>query len=116
MDVNNRHNGPSYGWARVICRTIVDFLLPNTKRGDTSYTWSVNGKTIPGKGHLFTFAEIKSLLRAEGLVISDAKFINYDTGAVSRSRFMGQIVLKITLPNYLKEISGDEQKADGVTQ
>lgn len=97
LDVNNRHNGPAYGWNKVLFRVLIDAIRPDEARGDVSFTWEVDGKMIPGKGHLFTLAEVRSLLDEAGLKIRDAVFIDYKTGAVTRNRLRGQIVLKVTL-------------------
>lgn len=95
LDVNNRHNAASYGWFNALFRCLFDWVLPNEKRGDTTFFWKLNGQSIPAKGHLFTVEELKSLIKASGLLIQEIKFVDYATGKLSNSRFRGQTLLKL---------------------
>jgi hypothetical protein len=97
LDVNNRHNGASYGWWKVAGRVLIDSIWPDESRGDVSYSWVVNGQSIPGKGHLFTMSEVRGLLQSAGLEVRDQVFIDYVTGVASKNRYRGQIVLKVGL-------------------
>lgn len=97
LDVNNRHNGASYGWWEILRRVVIDTIRPDESRGDVSFNWKINGKQIAGNGHLFTMQELLGLLYEAGLAVLDQVFVDYTKGSISKNRFKGQIVLKIGL-------------------
>lgn len=91
LDVNNRHNAPSYGFWRVMYRRFIDFLNFDAKRGDAHFTWRVNGRKIPGYGHLFTPEEIEALIYSCRLQIKYCCTVNYENGRTSHNKTMGQL-------------------------
>ncbi len=91
LDVQNRHNAAGYGWWRVLGRIAIDALMPDERRGDTSFDWRIADKTLRGHGHLFTPAEVSSLLREAGLRPLRRVAIDYMTGARSASALRGQL-------------------------
>ncbi len=68
LDVQNRHNALAYGWWRVFGRVILDGLVPDDRRGDSTFDWHIGGRVLHGRGHLFTPKEIVDLLCDAGLV------------------------------------------------
>jgi SAM-dependent methyltransferase len=95
FDVNNRHNGPAYGWARVLGRIVIDALAPDERRGDASFEWHIAGRAYPGMGHLFVPAEIEALIARAGLVVKKRLAIDYATGARSRWALKGQLAFVV---------------------
>lgn len=96
FDVNNRHNAVSYGWFSVFKRIISDFIKPDDKKGDTSFSWKIGDKVFPGKGHLFTPKEIKFLVKQSGLKIKRRLAVNYTNGKISNCVLKGQLFFIIT--------------------
>jgi hypothetical protein len=92
VDLNNRHNAAAYGKARVAWRMLLDAAWPDESRGDASFTWNIAGRAFPAMGHLFTPHEARRLFREAGLRIVERAAVDYATGAVSRSAFLGQLV------------------------
>ena len=92
LDVQNRHNAAAYGWGRVLARVALDWLRPDERRGDTSFDWNVGGRTMRGHGHLFTPAEVGSLLQQAGFRVAESVAIDYATGERSHSSLRGQLV------------------------
>ncbi len=90
FDVNNRHNA-AYGTLRVLGRRILDAVLPDYTRGDTSFDWEIDGVKYPAHGHLFTFSEVKHMLQAAGLFMVDWRAVHYQTGQVSKCKTAGQL-------------------------
>jgi len=81
FDVNNRHNH-IYGRTRVLVRRFVDWLYPDSRRGDAVFEWKIDGISYPAYGHLFTFAEVSKLLASAGLIIDDWCTVDYLSGAL----------------------------------
>jgi 2-polyprenyl-3-methyl-5-hydroxy-6-metoxy-1,4-benzoquinol methylase len=92
FDVNNRHNRSSYGYFRVTARRLLDYVCPDERRGDASFDWQIGGKVFPGKGHLFTETEIRSIVVDSGLKIVERVAIDYESGRQSNNAFDGQLV------------------------
>lgn len=91
LDVNNRHNAAAYGWLKVSGRVVVDALAFREDRGDAAYEWKIGGQSFKSSGHLFTPGEIEGLFARAGLKVRERLSLDYATGAVSRSRFRGQL-------------------------
>lgn len=91
VDVQNRHNQAAYGRWRVRGRVVLDALWPDERRGDTSYDWHIGERTFRGHGHLFTPAEIESLLAEARLRVVARAAIDYATGASSSDPLRGQL-------------------------
>ena len=94
-DVNNRHNMNSYGYLKVIGRIIADYINFSEERGDARYIWKINGKDYQGFGHLFTPNEADKLFTDAGFEIKARWTVDYETGAVSRNKFRGQLLYKL---------------------
>jgi 2-polyprenyl-3-methyl-5-hydroxy-6-metoxy-1,4-benzoquinol methylase len=92
FDVNNRHNAHAYGRMRVWARRVLDYVMPDERRGDAAYSWRIAGKVIPAQGHLFTPAEVAALLRGAGLRVLQRTAVDYVTGVYARSPRAGQLV------------------------
>ena len=92
FDVNNRHNAHAYGRLRVWARRVLDYAMPDERRGDAVYSWRIAGKVIPARGHLFTPAEVAALLRGAGLRVLQRTAVDYVTGDYARSPRAGQLV------------------------
>ena len=90
FDVNNRHNARAYGRMEVARRIVVDKFCFEEQRGDASYNWEVDGKSIPAKGHLFTYGEVKELVIECGFTITHYCTVDYLTGQLSNSKTKGQ--------------------------
>lgn len=96
LDVNNRHNGPAYGWVNVVKRIFVDHIKFQDARGDAHYNWKIGRKTIPGYGHLFTPDELSGLIKEADLRTINRFSVDYTTGKVSKSPYLGQLFYILT--------------------
>lgn len=96
LDVNNRHNAIAYGGLNVLKRIIIDTVNFDERRGDASYEWKIGDQVFQASGHLFTPSEIEHLFRKAGLMIAQRFSLNYATGAVSKSRYRGQLFYTLT--------------------
>jgi SAM-dependent methyltransferase len=91
LDINNRHNAVGYGYLKVLMRYFVDLVNFNSTRGDTEYEWKIGDKNYKGYGHLFTPQEAQEIFRKAGLKVCKRLTVNYRSGKVSKSRFLGQL-------------------------
>jgi 2-polyprenyl-3-methyl-5-hydroxy-6-metoxy-1,4-benzoquinol methylase len=91
LDVNNRHNRAAYGILKVAGRRLIDWILPDARRGDSTFTWHQAGSQSSGKGHLFTPDELIEIFHAAGFRLNRILTVNYQTGFVSESRHDGQL-------------------------
>lgn len=107
LDVNNRHNAAAYGALRVIGRVMLDAVLPDERRGDTSFEWEVAGRRLPARGHLFTLREVESLARLAGLSMVRRVAIDYRSGAVSPWFFRGQLVFEMRTAANTTALNGE---------
>lgn len=97
FDVNNRHNAAAYGWVKILGRIIIDTMQHDDRRGDASFDWKVGDKVFPAMGHLFTPAEIETIIRESGLQVRERIAVDYTSGMVSRSPLRGQLVYSLSL-------------------
>jgi len=97
FDINNRYNGSAYGYFKVLNRIILDIILPDDTRGDTTYDWKIKEKVVTSMGHLFTPREVDNLIIKTGLKIVKKIAVDYSTGKISNSLIRGQLlyILKI---------------------
>lgn len=95
LDVNNRHNRKAYGSLRVLFRRVLDYILPNTARGDAKVTWDFDGRQVQGTGHLFTPQEMRNLIEAAGLQIVAVSTVDYCSGVSSSTLFEGQLFYEL---------------------
>ena len=98
LDVNNRHNASAYGTARVFARRVIDSILPDERRGDIEFFWTVEDRKIPAKGHLFTPREMAGIIRDAGLKISRIYAVDYMTGRRTENLTAGQLVYILERP------------------
>jgi len=94
-DVNNRHNAHAYGRTRVMLRRLMDGMVRNDKRGDSTFEWNVAGERIPVTGHLFTPREMRDLVDSAGLEIEERLAVDYVTGIRSSALWNGQLVYRL---------------------
>lgn len=92
LDVNNRHNASAYGASTVAGRVVLDLLKPDERRGDASFAWKIGDRVFPAMGHLFTPMEIAGIIRDSGLVVKKRVSVNYATGKLYASLYMGQLL------------------------
>jgi len=91
LDVNNRHNALAYGYWTVLQRVLVDAINFKESRGDAQYKWEIGGVSFDAHGHLFTPGEVEKLFDVAGLKVLNRYSVNYDNGAVSGSKYRGQL-------------------------
>lgn len=90
IDVNNRHY-VGYGRWTSLGRRILDGFRPDYARGDTQFTWQIDGVDYPASGHFFTSSEMRDLLETAGFQIAHSASVDYKTGAVSTDLTQGQL-------------------------
>jgi ubiquinone/menaquinone biosynthesis C-methylase UbiE len=95
FDVNNRQNARNYGRWRVLGRVLLDAIAPDERRGDGTFQWKIGEQTLPAMGHLFTPAEIEDIIADSGLAIVRRAAVDYATGAMSASRWGGQLLYQL---------------------
>ena len=96
VDVNNRYNALSYGWLKTLGRLVRDAVDPADDSGDVEFVWRLQDQSIPGKGHVFTPAEMRRLLRAAALHVERRYVIDYQTGEPRRFWFQGQLLYELS--------------------
>jgi SAM-dependent methyltransferase len=96
LDINNRHNALAYGFWTILQRLLVDTVNFKESRGDARYQWEIDGTTFDANGHLFTAREIEKLFADAGFKVSNRYSVNYDNGAISESKYRGQLFYILT--------------------
>lgn len=96
LDVNNRHNALAYGYWTILQRLLVDTVNFKESRGDAHYQWEIGGISYDANGHLFTAREIEKLFADAGFKVSNRYSVNYDNGAISESKYRGQLFYILT--------------------
>jgi 2-polyprenyl-3-methyl-5-hydroxy-6-metoxy-1,4-benzoquinol methylase len=96
FDVNNRHNATAYGRVKILGRIIIDTMQHDDRRGDARFDWKIGDRVFPAMGHLFTPAEIETIIRESGLQVRERIAVDYTSGAVSRSPLRGQLVYRLS--------------------
>jgi 2-polyprenyl-3-methyl-5-hydroxy-6-metoxy-1,4-benzoquinol methylase len=91
LDVNNRYNMPSYGVITVLYRILLDWIDFKEQRGDTQFTWDIDGQRIPARGHVFTPKEVINLFPPNNFLLSKMLSVNYKTGKVHDDVRQGQL-------------------------
>lgn len=92
VDVNHRYNIRSYGLGKTISRFLYDQLWPGERNGDVTPTWDIDDVKCSTYGHVFTQKEMRKLATAARLNIEDRLVIDYDTGALRRFGFLGNLL------------------------
>jgi SAM-dependent methyltransferase len=95
LDVNHRYNAAAYGWLKTSLRILHDLLAPSETNGDIVVQWKAGTEEIAILGHAFTLRELRQLFAQTGLVIHRLWIIDYATGAVRHSRFLGQLLFAL---------------------
>ncbi len=91
FDVNNRYNAVNYGTLRVIRNRLRDSIFRGN--GEFVATHGKGADEVRTPVHLFTRAEVVSLLRSAGFAIEMIAFRNYETGRKT-CQFGGSMVVK----------------------
>ena len=97
LDVNNRHNASAYGSWNVFIRVLIDWLNFKESRGDAQYKWKIGDQTFNASGHLFTPSEIEKLFEEAGFTVLERYSLNYASGEISRSKYLGQLFYILSL-------------------
>lgn len=95
IDVNNRYNARSYGYASTFGRMLYDLVFPSERNGDVTFSWKIDGKTIQANGHFFTPQEVRRLLSEAGLQIRWQTAVDYASGALVNSSLQGQLLYEV---------------------
>jgi len=95
IDVNHRYNAVVHGWCRIGWNMLRDHLLWSETNGDVVVSWTIGGRPICTRGHLFTQRELEMLFQRAGLSIRDEWFLNYRNGAICKSSFHGSLLYQL---------------------
>lgn len=96
FDVNNRYNYAHYGFVAVRNCIRESFYTRKTD-GDFSLSILMDGKPSTTMVHLFCPKEVRSLLKAAGLVDAKLAYIDYASGERVSQWWKGQIICKVSL-------------------
>ena len=88
VDVSHRYNAREYGVARTLLRCLHDCIRPDERNGDVVVNWDTCSTT----GHVFTDREFRALAEAAGLAIRRRVAIDYTSGKIQRSLYMGHLL------------------------
>lgn len=91
LDINNRYNARTYGRLKTTARFMFDLVRPSETNGDVSFDCDIGGRRIRAHGHVFTPAEVESLIMRAGLCVRERHVIDYETGEQRRFVFQGQL-------------------------
>jgi SAM-dependent methyltransferase len=92
VDVNHRYNIRSYRLGKTISRFLYDQLWPAEENGDVTPTWDIDDVKCSTYGHVFTDKEMRKLAAAAHLNIEERLVIDYDTGALRRFGYEGNLL------------------------
>ena len=91
LDVHHRYNTRAYGRTTSFLRYLRDHIRPRESNGDVTAHWSVKGVECSTDGHVFTDREIGILAASADLKIEHCFAVDYETGALTRFRFQGNL-------------------------
>ncbi len=91
LDVQNRHNARAYGAIPTFGRWLCDAIAPSSHNGDVTVHWRTSEGELLTYGHVFTPKEISDLFREAGIKIVKKDFVDYATGELCTSRFVGSM-------------------------
>lgn len=94
FDVNNRYNFKAYRF-NALKNIIGDLFHPRGTKGNFPLSFTVNGVEAKTTVHVFSPEEVRRMIHAAGLRISQVAYINYETGARERNWLGGQLVLRV---------------------
>lgn len=92
VDVIHRYNMRSYGATMTVARWLRDRILPNDTNGDVKAHWQTAAGEISAYGHVFTDPEMRRLAAAAGLQQVERIVIDYETGAIRRASWAGNLL------------------------
>jgi len=92
MDVIHRYNIRSYGVTKTAVRYLLDRINPRETNGDVIVKWEFENASCLTFGHVFTHREILALVQHAGLQIESRAVVDYETGAVQRAAFLGNLL------------------------
>jgi len=92
LDVNHRYNARAYGVVPTLARFLKDRIFLSETAGDVSPKWQCDEMTISTHGHFFTQGEVREFAARAGLQIEDRIVVDYETGAVRRFGYEGNLL------------------------
>lgn len=92
VDVIHRYNMRSYGTTMTAARWLRDRIAPSDKNGDVKARWQTSAGEIGTYGHVFTDREMQRLAGAAGLECVERIVIDYETGAIRRASWTGNLL------------------------
>lgn len=92
VDVIHRYNVRSYGATMTVARWLRDRILPSDTNGDVKAHWQTAAAEISAYGHVFTDSEMRRLAAAAGLQQIERIVIDYETGAIRRASWAGNLL------------------------
>lgn len=92
VDVIHRYNMRSYGATMTAARWLRDRIAPGDSNGDVKAHWQTAAGDISTYGHVFTDREMRSLATAAGLQHVERIVIDYETGAIRRASWAGNLL------------------------
>jgi SAM-dependent methyltransferase len=91
IDVNHRYNASHYGILPTLQRMARDLFLPHERNGDVTARWAVEGTVCATRGHVFTDAEFRRLVKSAGLTVRKVISVDYRTGEIRRFKYAGSL-------------------------
>jgi 2-polyprenyl-3-methyl-5-hydroxy-6-metoxy-1,4-benzoquinol methylase len=92
LDVNNRYNARSYGFAATCARWLKDTVRPDPRNGDVTAKWTVGGTCVSTYGHVFTHQEVIQLATSSGLDFEARIVVDYENGFARRLPWLGNLL------------------------
>ena len=92
VDVIHRYNLRTYGLVMTVARWLRDHLAPGDGNGDVITRWKTAAGEIQTYGHVFTDREIDRLAESAGLQRMERVTIDYGTGRICRTKWMGNFL------------------------
>lgn len=92
VDVIHRYNVRSYGATMTVARWLRDRILPSDTNGDVKAHWQTAAGEISAYGHVFTDPEMRCLAAAAGLQQVERIVLDYETGAICRASWAGNLL------------------------
>lgn len=90
LDVNNRYNASAYGnWNAL--RNFLQDTFGFTNKKYFKFSKRINNLNVPMKVHFFSDLEISTFAKRAGLKIVESKYIDYNSGAIKKFPWQGQL-------------------------
>jgi hypothetical protein len=90
FDVNNRYNIKQYGLRYFLINILKDIL----NISNSGY-FNIEFGGVKTSVYIYNEAELLRDLRLSGLKVIDIKYIDYNSGAIIKTKFMGQIFMVV---------------------